>query len=87
MPVIPVASLASHNDLSKRAAVLLRMGLVHRLLSRQEVTQNRDAIGQIKKEVSDVRGIAVWDDSCVVELHHLKHQVREAGKQGHVGYL
>ena len=84
MPVIPAASSGAHNDLSSRAAALLRMGLVHRLLSRQEVMQNPDAIAAIKKEVSDVRGIPVWDDSSVVELHQLKQQAREAGKQVHI---
>ena len=92
MPTV-VEDNQNHNvDKWERIADLLNsgtclqhaMGLVHRVLSRQEIKSDPKAGEAIRKEAAEVRAMGVWDDSSVCEVSDLKEWAKQKGKKVHI---
>jgi len=60
------------------------MGLVHRVLSRQEIKSDPKAGEAIRKEAAEVRAMGVWDDSSVCEVSDLKEWAKQKGEKVHI---
>lgn len=58
--------------------------LAHRLVTRKQIQQDPKAIESIRKEVSDIRSMQVWDDSSVMEYEDVKTRANRSGEEIHL---